>query len=57
MESLESCWIISHAIYYSDFLNKIYTIEPADVLRVAQKYFDLEKFTIAIVGDGFSDNA
>ncbi|MFT5903694.1 MAG: zinc protease, partial [Flammeovirgaceae bacterium] len=43
--------------YYSDFLNKIYTIEPADVLRVAQKYFDLEKFTIAIVGDGFSDNA
>jgi predicted Zn-dependent peptidase len=42
--------------YYPDFLKKIYTIEPADVLRVAQKYFDPEKFTIAIVGESFADN-
>ncbi len=42
--------------YYEQFLKKIYAISPADILMVAQKYFDPEKFTIAIVGEGFSDN-
>ncbi len=42
--------------YYGEFLEKIYAVSPADILSVAQKYCDTEKFTIAIVGDGFSDN-
>lgn len=42
--------------YYNDFLQKIYAVEPSDILKVAQKYFDPEKFTVAIVGDGYPGN-
>jgi len=43
--------------YYAEFLEKIYKVTPSDIMMVAQAYFDPEKFTIAVVGDGFSDNA
>jgi len=42
--------------YYPAFLKKIYSVEASDVLRVAQKYFDPENFTIAVVGADFVDN-
>lgn len=42
--------------YYAEFLEKIYAVEPADILTIAQKYFDPQNFTIAIVGEGFTDN-
>lgn len=42
--------------YYREFLTKIYAVEPADILRIATTYFDPDKFTVAIVGEGFSDN-
>ncbi|HKK39202.1 MAG TPA: pitrilysin family protein [Cryomorphaceae bacterium] len=42
--------------YYPEFLKKIYTVSAEDILKVAQKYFDPDKFTVAIVGDSFTDN-
>jgi predicted Zn-dependent peptidase len=42
--------------YYAEFLEKIYAVAATDITRIAQIYFDPKKFTIAVVGEGFSDN-
>ncbi len=42
--------------YYTEFLQKIYAVDSDDIMRMAKTYFDPDKFTIAVVGEGFSDN-
>lgn len=42
--------------YYPEFLRKMYAVTAADILKMAQHYFDPEKFTVAIVGEGLADN-
>jgi predicted Zn-dependent peptidase len=42
--------------YYTEFLRKIYAVNSDDIMRMAKTYFDPDKFTIAVVGEGFSDN-
>lgn len=42
--------------YYEEFLKKIYRVTSSDIERVAQIYYNPEKFTLAVVGEGFTDN-